>query len=246
MKINLRGKKSVLETYLLNNTKAPLILIMPGGGYDHTSPREGKPVAEFFNKNGYHAAVLHYREELYPYPEPTYDIAASVKYLWENKDEFMIDEIITMGFSAGGHATALYNCKYQEFLGEDLKCDIIIKRTILCYPVITDNPLYAHQGSFINLGAYEEVSIEKLVDENFPKTFIWHTVTDESVPVYNSLLMMKALSDKNVNYEAHIYPRGPHGVSLAIEETAAKEEQNDPYLASWSTQVLKWLEISKG
>ena len=36
------------------------VLICPGGGYNHLSPRESEPVAEVFRENGYHAVVLDY------------------------------------------------------------------------------------------------------------------------------------------------------------------------------------------
>ena len=55
-----------LETYLLSVTdkftvqERPLILICPGGGYNHTSDREAEIVAMQFNAMGYHTAVLRY------------------------------------------------------------------------------------------------------------------------------------------------------------------------------------------
>ena len=36
----------------------PLVLVVPGGGYNHVSPREGDPVALLFAAPGYHTAVL--------------------------------------------------------------------------------------------------------------------------------------------------------------------------------------------
>ena len=38
----------------------PLVLVVPGGGYNHVSPREGDPVALQFAAAGYHTAVLRY------------------------------------------------------------------------------------------------------------------------------------------------------------------------------------------
>ena len=38
----------------------PLVLVVPGGGYTHVSPREGDPVALQFAAAGYHTAVLTY------------------------------------------------------------------------------------------------------------------------------------------------------------------------------------------
>ena len=45
------------------DTKNEMVLICPGGGYRFLSPREGKPIAEAFNQNGYQAAVLSYNLE---------------------------------------------------------------------------------------------------------------------------------------------------------------------------------------
>ncbi len=46
------------------------------------------------------------------------------------------------------------------------------------------------------------------------KNFLWHTWTDQSVPVENSLLLLQALRKAGVNVEAHLYPVGPHGIAL--------------------------------
>ena len=40
----------------------PLVLVLPGGGYTHVSPRESDPVALQLAAAGYHTAVLHYAE----------------------------------------------------------------------------------------------------------------------------------------------------------------------------------------
>ena len=63
---------------------------------------------------------------------------------------------------------------------------------LLCYPVITSGEK-AHEGSFRNLlgEQYEEkkaeLSLENRVTPDTPPTFLWHTATDETVPVENSL-----------------------------------------------------------
>ena len=40
--------------------RRPMVVVVPGGGYNHVSPREGDPVALQFAAAGYHTAVLHY------------------------------------------------------------------------------------------------------------------------------------------------------------------------------------------
>ena len=43
-----------------NGKLAPAVLICPGGGYEHVSPREGEAIALQFMTTGAHAAVLRY------------------------------------------------------------------------------------------------------------------------------------------------------------------------------------------
>ncbi len=71
----------------------------------------------------------------------------------------------------------------------------------LNYPVITSRE-YAHRGSFKQLLGGNEteellelLSLEKQVTEHTPPAFIWHTYTDQSVPVQNSLLLIGAMKN---------------------------------------------------
>ena len=50
-----------LEFYpLLDTPSKGTVLICPGGGYNFLAEREGKPIADAFNQNGYSAAILNY------------------------------------------------------------------------------------------------------------------------------------------------------------------------------------------
>lgn len=50
-----------LEFYPLPDTSSKgTVLICPGGGYSFLAEREGKPIADAFNQNGYSAAILNY------------------------------------------------------------------------------------------------------------------------------------------------------------------------------------------
>ena len=68
MKIEtLQLGQAVLTVYLREPSASmpqaaarPLVLVVPGGGYEHVSDREGDPVAVRFLAEGYHAAVLRY------------------------------------------------------------------------------------------------------------------------------------------------------------------------------------------
>ena len=90
----------------------------------------------------------------------------------------------------------------------------------------------------------ELVSLEKQVTSAVPKTFLWHTMPDETVPVENSLLFAQALTEAGVEYELHIYPQGGHGLSLAREETAGERDRHlQPYCSSWIEMAKAWMEL---
>ena len=135
-----------------------------------------------------------------------------------------------MGFSSGGHLAASVGVMGRAAdiwneAGLDWQRDVRPNALVLCYPVITAGP-YAHRNSFIRLTGSDDpkdhaaLSLEKLVSAQTPPTFLWHTWTDEIVPVQNSLLFASALTEHHVKTELHIYPEGPHGISLANDLTA--------------------------
>jgi len=216
----------------LRITTRPVVLICPGGGYNYTSDREAEPLALQFVAMGYHAAVLRYSTAPARFPQALQQLAQAVRLLRENAEEWGIDpnRIVVQGASAGGHLAASLGVFWNRpFLTEALGVPAEAIRPngmILCYPVITSGEK-AHQGSFASLlgVAAEEpekrsfVSLETQVFAQTPPTFLWHTATDQAVPVENSLLFFHALKAAGVPVEMHIYPVGAHGLSLATEET---------------------------
>ena len=235
----------------------PLVLICPGGGYSYTSNREGEALAMQFLAMGYHAAVLKYSCEPAVYPTALTELAASMLLIRRNAESWHVNprQILVLGCSAGGHLAASLGVFWDEdFLAEAVKIgadDHELLRPdgmILCYPVITSGE-FAHRGSFQKLlGEREEelsekMSLELQVSSKTPPTFIWHTYTDGSVPVENSLLFVCALRKAGVSVEFHMYPCGGHGLSLANRLTrnrggdAVQEE-----CTSWISLVHTWIE----
>ena len=76
-----------LCTYILDDSdsiaieKRPMMLICPGGGYEHTSDREAEPLAMHFLSIGYHVAVLRYSVAPAVYPTALLEAAASMRLL---------------------------------------------------------------------------------------------------------------------------------------------------------------------
>ena len=233
------GENANLKTYIIDSSeqmkynKRPLVLICPGGGYGFVSDREAEVMALQFTAMGYHAAVLTYSTYPVRYPAQILEVAQVWKLIRENAEEWNVlsDKTVILGCSAGGHLAA----SYSLFCGEDFVTksvglvadELRPAGMILCYPVITSGE-FSHRDSFATLlgGDYEslvgtelleKVSLEKQVTEKAPPAFIWHTYTDNVVPVENSLLFASALRKHNVNCEMHIFPDGGHGLGLASE-----------------------------
>ena len=80
------------------------------------------------------------------------------------------------------------------------------------------------------------------VSPDTPPTFLWHTVTDDTVSVENSILFFEALRRNHVPVEMHIYPVGGHGLSLANEETSHEDGGCiQPECQSWMKLACIWL-----
>ena len=120
---------------------------------------------------------------------------------------------------------------------------------ILGYPVITSVKDSCHEGSFqCLLGEEAEgpmrqaMALETRVNDQNPPTFLWHTATDQSVPVVSSLWMAQALVDHKIPVELHIFPEGPHGLSLANRRTSAGGEMKErPEVEQWMELCCDWL-----
>lgn len=265
IEIKARGMEAVgnLYTYFLDssiemrpNEKRPVILMCPGGGYEMTSDREAEPMAMQFLAMGYHVAVLRYSVCPVRYPAALLQVAESVLYLKEHADEYHIDpeKIVVQGCSAGGHLAANYGIAWNSpFLTKLMGMEndperLRVAGLLLCYPVITSGEK-AHEESFRNLlgeqyeEKKEELSLENQVTPDTPPTFLWHTATDETVPVENSLYFFQACLQQGVSAELHIYPVGGHGLSLANEETCrANGIGVQKECQSWIGLAQTWLE----
>ena len=87
------------------------------------------------------------------------------------------------------------------------------------------------------------VSLELRVTKDSPRAFLWHTFTDGSVPVENSLFLASALRRCGVNVEMHVCPQGGHGLSLANAETSVPgSAQLVPAVQEWMPLVHTWIE----
>ncbi len=233
-----------IDAYIADKTleyTRKALLVIPGGAYERIcSDREGEPIALGFMPYGYNAFVLHYSVDgKKAFPAQLIEASFAVKYIRDNAEELGIDkdEIYAAGFSAGGHLAASLGTMWNK---EEIYRQIDMpfgynkpKGVMLIYPVISGVSEYAHMPSFENLLAtsnpdkekLKECSIELSVSESSCPAFIIHTLTDELVPVQNSLILADAYSKLNIPYELHIYPNGVHGFALGNKITWQGEEE---------------------
>ncbi len=231
----------------------PAMIAIPGGGYTARSPREGEIVALQFFAEDYQAFTLAYSVAPCRFPTALREAAMAVIYIRENAEALGIntDQIAAVGFSAGGHLCAtlgtMFDCAELDILkgkGISARPDAIL----LGYPVITYLGK-SHKGSFINLCGEDEalrrrLSAETLVTEKSAPAFIFHTATDNAVPVQNSLLMALAYEAKGVPFSLHIFERGNHGLALGKDSTIAAYNDFGDYsgdFAQWVPLSLHWL-----
>ena len=230
---------SNLKPFILNNGKKnPFVLVVPGGGYDHYGSREQDIIAQKMNELGFSSAVLYYRINPSTFPMPLVDLAQAMAFIKCKKSHWNISSVCVMGFSAGGHLSACLGAWWNSPLLREitgLESEVMRPDYLcLCYPVVTSDKTYGHAGSFRMLtdgllesdghrfckltdskDIMEVLSVEKHITKDFPPSFVWHTQTDESVKIQNSLTLVNRLVEQGVSVEYHLFPEGKHGLSLA-------------------------------
>lgn len=230
---------SVADYYLFLPEKSKAtgqaVVICPGGGYGLTAyDHEGLQVARWFNSLGVAAVVLRYRMPNGHHEIPLSDVHETIRMVRKNAAKWNIDpkNVGIMGFSAGGHLASTAATHFDEQTRPDF--------AILIYPVITIDQKNSHKGSGRNLlGANPSAELialysnEKQVTALTPRTFLALSDDDKTVPSENSILFYRALKEKNIPAELHIYPTGGHGWGWKTEFKYLPEVKIS--LARWIT-----------
>ena len=238
------GFKPNMVSYLHEDTKIrPSMIVVPGGGYFFVSPSEGEIVAKEFFNMGYNAFVVTYTTNVTGEEplgdQPMKDLSRAIRLIRKNSGEYHIDEnkVYLCGFSAGAHLCGSVCVHYKDIRDSDSELNECSARpcgAVLSYPVITSGN-FAHRDSFIFLlgkdadeDALNYYSLEKQVTKDTPPIFLWHTITDELVPVENSILLEAALRKEGVAHALHLFSCGHHGLSLGNEDWV-KQRFGNPY-----------------
>ena len=215
------------------------VVVCPGGGYAIKADHEGSTIARMLNEGGVSAFVLDYRVHPCHYEAPLADAQRALRLV----RSMGYEKVAILGFSAGGHlccsAATLYDAGHPDAADPVERLSSRPDGFIPCYAVVSLLN-HGHRGTAVNLlgdrvgdlSLLHRFSAEQNVTHDTPPAFIWHTVSDTGVPVENSLNLAKALSEKQVSFEMHLFPEGPHGLGLS---------SGYPDVAQWAGLCQRWL-----
>jgi len=225
------------------------VVIFPGGGYQRlAADLERRAVADWFTARGFRAFVIAYRlsSNGYLLPVPLLDARRAIQSVRARAADYHIapNRIVLIGFSAGGHLAAL--AATQPVPGDSASADPVERVSsrpdylVLGYPwlgaITTDTSHLSYCKSFNVMTTCDQLRAaytpKLFVNSSTPPTFIYHTFTDKTVPVQQSLDFYEALVKAGVPSEMHIFANGPHGTGLG---------KGDPALDQWPALLENWL-----
>lgn len=251
-----------IDLYFPKKPNGQMVIVCPGGGYRIVSSwNEGVYVADWFLSKGISVCVVKYRLPFGHWEVPLTDVQNAFRYCRANAEQWGINQIGVMGFSAGGHLAASAT---NLFVDDITRPDF----SILIYPVITMDWKYTHKGTRENLIGKDELwnnkdvkveeyekaqtkhaelqnrySLEKQITEKTPVTFMAHCTDDKTVPVENSLMYYQKLVECNVPVEMHIFPTGGHGWGFSSEKFKGKGKDKFAYARDEFEEALyRWME----
>ncbi len=209
------------------------VLIAPGGGYSILAwDLEGLEVAQWLNSIGVTGIVLKYRVPRRPgsdnkkFPiQPLMDAQRSLRLIRSKAKEWHLDpnRIGMLGFSAGGHLTAVSATRYKTPSYD--KIDSVDEFS--CRP---DFAVMVYPGGLIQ-GAKNELKSEIPVSAETPKCFFVHAQNDPG-KCDNSIAMFLELKKMKVDSELHIYTSGGHGFGLRKSPHAC---------CTWPDRCYEWM-----
>lgn len=225
------------------------VIVLPGGSYRNlAADLEGREVADWFTARGFRAFILSYRltSNGYVLPVPLLDARRAIQTVRGRAADYHIDpnRIVLIGFSAGGHLAALAG---TQFVAGNPESDEPIERVssrpdylVLGYPWIGAISLDTSHLNYCKLynlmdqcaALQTAYSPDLFVTKDTPPTFMYHTFTDQTVPVEQGLRFYEALIKAGVPSEMHIFAKGGHGSGLG---------KGDAALDQWPGLLETWL-----
>jgi acetyl esterase/lipase len=208
------------------------VIIAPGGGYRYLSwDHEGEDVATWLNSLGVTGVLLKYRvPRRTDNPHAALQDAQRALSLMRGKaKEWGIDanRIGMLGFSAGGHLTALAATNFDKRAYE--ATDDVDQ--VSCRP---DFAVIIYPGGVVDQSR-EKLVPDVRVSKETPPTFLAQS-NDDGVGPQNSAVLYLALKRAGVSTELHIFANGGHGYGMRPNRGPSSE---------WPRRCEEWLRVQK-
>ncbi len=208
------------------------VIVCPGGAYNKLAwNKEGTEIAEWLNSLGVQAFVLKYRvprrSKESPHVSPLQDLKRAIRIVRSNAKQWNTDpsRLGVMGFSAGGHLSAmsasLADEQSYEAVDEVDEIDTRPDFVGLIYPAYLGD----QKKDAKNLDA------KVRIDKRTPPTFIAITHDDADRALFAALYYAD-LRRAGVSSELHIYSKGGHGYGLRPSNNA---------VSNWPKRMEDWL-----
>ena len=233
---NVSGPSLVLLRPSSVKKRDTLVMVVLGGGYDNQhmgSLRNALPILE----SGRWVAVLHYRlprrKGRNIYDAPREDMARAIRHLRAVSGQygFSSEKIGALGFSAGGHLTAIAAVSSKDRLYDPVdKLDdlpVHLNFAVPVYPayVLSDGRDCAN----VNCGDGATVLPEFKFDDRTPPMFLIHGDQDYFSSMA-SVMLYSELHRRKIPAQLFVYAKASHGLGTSVN------------VIGWRQRVLEWLD----
>ncbi len=186
------------------------VVVCPGGGYRILAyDKEGQEVARWLAARGWWGFLLKYRlprrgMDQVRYLPALQDAQRAISLVRSKEKEWGVRKVGIMGFSAGGHLSAVTAAKGNEraYPKVDQADD---------FPCRPDFAVLIYPAYLVN--RRNELAPELTIPKDMPPVFLVQT-EDDPIRVECSLFFYHALKQKGVPAELHLYAKGGHGYGM--------------------------------
>ena len=230
LKLNCADAAVRLCGYVPDGRDKPLLLVLPGGGYQVCAAAERSPVARRFAELGYAAFALDYsvRGQENPhavFPGPLLEVAEAVKTLRENAAALGADRtrLYLFGSSAGAHLAGCFGNLWDDrgLFGGVADAETLRPTALVLLYGATEfrqedmmlPSIYGHGAPFTD----EELArwtVRSHLGPGTPPMILFHSAPDPTVPMRYSLDLFAALQAREIPSELHIFGCGEHAYGL--------------------------------
>lgn len=203
--------------------KAPVIILIHGGGWDSRSRDDMATIARSLAGHGFIAFNINYRfVPEHKHPAPIEDIASAIKFLKTNESKYNIDlsKIGLWGYSSGAHSAAYYALTHPGISA------VVAGGGPYDFTWYPHSPLIkGYMGDYRDqmLDEYFKASASNHVTNAAPPFFMYHGEQDKLVEHAQMMALEAKLKHHKVLVETHTVKFWGHAMTFAIVDIPVKK-----------------------